>query len=323
MARTGRPKAPLTVSAAEQAKLLRGMRAATSTQAYALRCRIVLACAEQGAVNSRVAAELGVSVPTVAKWRSRFIEHGLAGLSDKPRPGRPPSVPPEKIEEVVTLTLEQSPPRNATHWSRAAMAERTGLSKSTIGRIWRRFDLRPHMVEGFEPSATPLFAGKAANVVGLYHNPPERAVALYVDKEPQIRGSQPVPPTILKRCTHDRHQTTSLLATFDIGARHRERRAIELKKFLVRIDMAVPSELHVHLVCDNIAMSRSPIINEWLVRHPRFHVHVPPTGSSWINQVERWFSHLTDRGAHRNVQALERDVRDWIAQWNADPRPLV
>jgi hypothetical protein len=182
MARTGRPKAALTLTDAQRAELLRGARAATSTQAYALRCRIVLACADPDAANSHIAAELGVSVPTVAKWRNRFIAHGLAGLADEPRLGRPPSILLDRVEEVVALTLETLPP-NATHWSRASMAARSGLSKSTIGRIWRRFDLKPHLVDGFKLSTDPQFVAKVVDVVGLYHNPPERAVVLCVDEK--------------------------------------------------------------------------------------------------------------------------------------------
>ena len=340
MARTGRPKTPLTVSEAERAELLRGARAATSTQAYALRCRILLACAEPGSFDSHVAADLGVSAPTVAKWRKRFLEHGLAGLADEVRPGRPPSILLDQVEQVVALTLEQVPD-NATHWSRASMAERTGLSKSTIGRIWRRFDLKPHLVEGFKVSTDPLFVEKVVDVVGLYHNPPERAVVLCVDEKSQMQAldrSQPVLPMMPgmpERRTHDyaRHGTTSLFAAFNIAdgtvisALHRKHRAVEFRKFLIAIDKAVPAELDVHLICDNLATHKTPLIHEWLARHPRFHVHFTPTGSSWINQVERWFGYLTDqltrRGVHKSVQALENDVRAWIEQWNANPKPFV
>jgi transposase len=187
MARTGRPKAALTVTSAERVALARGARASTSTQAYALRCKIVLACAEPGAFNSHVAAELGVSVPTVAKWRGRFLARGLAGLADEQRPGRPPSILLDKVGAVLAATLEETP-KGATHWSRASMARRSGLSASTVGRIWRKFELKPHLVDGFKLSTDPLFIEKVVDVVGLYHNPPERAVVLCVDEKSQMQA---------------------------------------------------------------------------------------------------------------------------------------
>jgi transposase len=340
VARTGRPKTPLTVTGEQRAALERGARAATSTQAYALRCKIVLACAEPEAFNYQVAADLGVSVPTVAKWRGRFTEKGLAGLADEGRPGRPPSILLDKVAGVVAATLEETP-RGATHWSRASMARRSGLSESTIGRIWRKFELKPHLTDSFKLSTDPLFTEKVVDVVGLYHNPPERAVVLCVDEKTQVQAldrSQPVLPMMPgmpERRTHDyaRHGTTSLFAAFSIAdgtvisELHRRHRAAEYLKFLRAIDKAVPPELDVHVVCDNLSAHKTPAVNEWIARRPRFHVHFTPTGSSWINQAERWFAYLTtqmlQRGVHKSVQSLETDIRNWIAQWNDNPRPFV
>ena len=304
-----------------------------------MRCRIILASAD-GATNTQIAHDLGISMPTVGKWRGRFLASRMAGLADEQRPGRPPSILLDRVEDVVTATLE-SLPANATHWTRSAMAQRSGLSASTIGRIWRKFDLKPHIQDGFKISTDPLFVAKVVDVVGLYHNPPERAVVLCVDEKSQMQAldrSQPVLPMMPgmpERRSHDylRHGTTSLFAAFNIedgtviGELHRRHRASEYKKFLVTIDKTVPPELEVHLVCDNLSTHKTPAILEWLARHPRFHVHFTPTGSSWINQVERWFGLLTSqllrRSVHTSVQALEQDVRDWIATWNDNPKPFV
>jgi transposase len=277
---------------------------------------------------------------TVGKWRRRFVTDRLDGLFDEPRPGGPRSISDEQIEQVIVATLERSP-KDATHWSRASMAAETGLSKSTIGRVWRAFSLKPHLVDTFKLSTDPLFIEKVRDVVGLYLDPPERALVLCVDEKSQIQALDrsapvlPMMPGMPQRRTHDyvRAGTTTLFAALDvasgqiIGSLHRRHRAVEFKKFLATIDSRVPADLDVHLICDNLSTHKTAAIERWLTAHPRFHLHFTPTSSSWLNQVERWFGLLTDkqlrRGVHKSVPALEKDIRSWIKTWNEDPRPFV
>jgi len=339
VARAGRPKAELRLTDDEREQLLRWSRRAKSAQSLALRSEIVLACAG-GLDNRQVAAKLGIVAATVGKWRARFVARRLDGLVDEPRPGAPRTIADEQIEAVIVATLERTP-RDATHWSRASMAAETGLSRSRIGRIWREFRLKPHLGDTFKLSSDPLFIEKVRDVVGLYLDPPERALVLCVDDKSGIQALDrsapvlPMMPGMPERRTHDyvRSGTTTLFAALDvasaqvIGSLHRRRRAIEFKKFLTKIDAEVPAGLDVHLVCDNLSTHKTPAIARWLQAHPRFHLHFTPTSSSWLNQVERWFGLLTDkqlrRGVHKNLQALEKDIRTWVTTWNENPRPFA
>jgi transposase len=337
--RKGRPKAALLVSAEQREQLESLARRRNTAQALALRARIILACAD-GGHNTEVAERLGIFRQTVGRWRSRFIEGGVDGLLDEPRPGAPRKITDAAVENVVTLTLETKP-KDATHWSTRSLAKRAGLSRSSVARIWRAFGLRPHRSESFKLSTDPLLIEKVRDIVGLYLNPPDRAAVLCVDEKPQIQAldrSQPILPLRpgqIERRTHDyvRHGTTSLFAALNvksgkvIAEHHRRHRGIEFRKFLATIDYNVPQELEVHLVLDNYGTHKTPLIQRWLLRHPRFHLHFTPKGGSWINQVERFFADLTNkqlrRGAHRSTLELERAIREYIDIRNRQPKPFV
>jgi transposase len=341
MERKGRPKAELILSTEERLALERLANRRKSAQAMAIRARIVQCCAnKEGPTNREVAAKLGVSEAMVGKWRRRFVEYRLDGLSDDPRPGAPRKIGDDQVEAVIVKTLEDKP-KDATHWSTRSMAEQMNLSRSTVNRIWRAFGLQPHRAESFKLSTDPYFVEKVRDVVGLYLDPPERAVVLCVDEKSQIQALNrfqpilPMMPGTPERRSHDyvRHGTTSLFAALDmasgkvIGSLRQHHRATEFKKFLVQIDEQVPKDLDVHLILDNYATHKTPDIKRWLLRHPRFHLHFTPTSGSWLNMVERWFGELTTkkikRGAHTSVKALEKDIKEWIEQWNENPRPYV
>jgi transposase len=331
---------PLVLSDDERRVLEGWARRRKTAQALALRSRIVLACAG-GAGVSAVAAELGVSRTTAGKWRSRFLEARLEGLSDEPRPGRPRTVTDEHVEKVITATLEQAPPGGDTHWSTRSMARSAGMSQSAVSRIWRAFGLKPHIIQTWKLSTDPQFIDKVRDVVGLYMSPPENALVLCVDEKSQIQALDrtapclPMLPTTPARMTHDyvRNGTTSLFAAFDLASGsviaqpYRRHRHQEFLRFLKLIDGAVPKALDLHLVLDNYATHKTPEIQKWLLKHPRFRLHFTPTSSSWLNLVERWFAELTNRklrrSAHRSVTELETGIRTWINEWNKNPKPFV
>jgi transposase len=340
MARTGRPVPELVLSEEERETLQRWARRPTSAQALALRAKIVLACAER-ATNKAVAAQLSVTPQMVGKWRARFVADRLGGLSDEPRSGRPRTITDAQVEQVVTATLEQAPPDDGTHWSTRMMAARTGLTQTAVSRIWRAFELKPHKVDYWKLSTDPHFVDKLYDVVGLYLDPPERAVVLCVDEKSQVQALDrsapvlPMMPADPQRQTHTyiRNGTTSLFAALDVAtgrvysSLHRRHRATEFKKFLNQLDREVPADQDVHLILDNYATHKTPEIRRWLARHPRFHLHFTPTSSSWLNLVERLFAELTTRmlrrGVHRSVAELEADIRTWIKHWNDNPKPFV
>jgi transposase len=290
--------------------------------------------------NLAVAEELGITHQTAGKWRRRFVEKRLAGIHDELRPGAPRRITDRDVERVIVRTLE-SQPRDATHWSTRSMAEATGMSQSAISRIWRAFALQPHRVETFKLSNDPLFVEKVRDIVGLYLCPPDKALVLCVDEKSQIQALDrtqpllPMRPGQAERRTHDyvRHGTTTLFAALDIksgaviGECYRRHRAKEFRRFLDRIDSAVPRGLDVHLILDNYQTHKTPAIRRWLARHPRFHVHFTPTYASWINLVERWFAALTEkqvrRGVHRSTRALEAAIRAYIDTTNEHPTPFV
>jgi transposase len=336
-----RPKAELVLTDDERRTLTTWASRPKSTQRLANRARIVLACAE-GLDNKAVAARLGVCAATVGTWRQRFVERRLEGLADEPRPGAPRTVTDADVERVVTRTLETKP-KAATHWSTRGMAEATGLSQSTIGRIWRAFGLKPHRSETFKLSSDPFFIEKVRDVVGLYMAPPENAIVLCVDEKSQVQALDrtqpllPMEPGQAERRTHDyvRNGTTSLFAALNVATgevlgkcfkRHRHQ---EFLKFLEEIDAKVPREpgVEIHIVMDNYGTHKTAAVKRWFLRHPEYRVHFTPTSGSWLNQVERSFGEITEkrirRGAFRSVAALERAILDYLEEHNSKPRPFV
>jgi len=339
MARTGRPKAVLEVTAEERADLERYARGRTTAQALALRARIVLLCAS-GKTNTQVAREVKADLGVVGKWRKRFIKDRVAGLADLPRPNVHRKLDDERVEEVVRRTLETTP-KGATHWSSRKMAKQAAVSQSSVSRIWRAFQLKPHRTRTFTLSTDPFFTEKGRDVVGLYMNPPDNAVVLCVDEKSAVQAlerTQPVLPLVFGQspratATYKRHGVTNLFAALNvatgkvIGACFPDKRAVEFRRFLNDIDAEVPAELAVHVVVDNSSIHNAPEIKRWLKRHPRFHMHFTPTYSSWLNLVERWFSNLTEqalrRGSHKSTTELKQAIDAYLEATNDAPKPFI
>jgi transposase len=339
MMRRGRQLAPLSVTAEERESLERWTRRLKTGQALAQRARIILESAS-GKSNTEIARRLRITKQMVGKWRTRFLAKRLDGLLDEPRPGTPRRLSDAEVERVLTMTLE-STPKNATHWSTRSLAAACGLSRSSVHRVWQAFALAPHRSESFKLSTDPLFIDKVRDIVGLYLNPPDKALVLCVDEKSQIQAldrSQPILPMRpgqVERRAHDykRHGTTSLFAALDaksgkvIGQLHRRHRALEFRKFLDKIDAEVPPEFAVHLILDNYSTHKTAAIKRWLLRHPRFQLHFTPTSSSWLNLVERWFALLTEqqlrRGVFRSTCSLETTIRNYINAHNEEPKPFI
>jgi transposase len=324
----------------EQRTILQGWtRRRKTAQALAMRARIILRAAE-GLTATAIGIETKACIQTVSKWWRRFDERGLDGLLDEARPGQPRKLSDAQIEQVIVRTLESKPPA-ATHWSTRTMAQATGLNQTAISRIWRAFSLAPHRSETFKLSKDPLFIDKVRDIVGLYLNPPERALVLCVDEKSQIQALDrtapllPMRPGQIERRTHDyaRHGTTSLFAALDaktgkiIGQNQQRHRSVEFRSFLDTIEKNVPEELDIHMILDNYGTHKTKLIKDWLIKRPRFHVHFTPTSASWLNLVERWFALLTERqlrrGVHRSTKELKSAINDFIQHHNRDPKPFV
>jgi transposase len=331
---------PLILSDEEREKLTAWARRPKTSQRLALRSRIILAAAA-GDSNGDIAVDLNITVQTVGKWRQRFLDDRLEGLVDEPRPGAPRTISDAQVEEVIAKTLE-SKPDQATHWSTRGMAKAVGLSQTAIGRIWRAFGLQPHRQETFKLSTDPFFVEKVRDVVGLYLNPPDRAIILSVDEKSQIQALNrtqpllPMTPEQAERGTHDyeRHGTTSLFAALNVatgavfGKCYRRHRQQEFVRFLEEVDESLTKEpgVTIHLILDNYGTHKTPRVKRWLARHPEYVVHFTPTSSSWLNQVERFFAEITEkrirRGAFRSVKSLEAAIQAYLAEHNRDPKPF-
>ena len=334
----GKAAVAIVLTGEERGELETLVRRRGTAQGLARRAQIVLMAAD-GVENKEIATRLGTMPNTVAKWRRRFAEQRLDGLYDEPRPGAPRQIGDEEIAETIRLTLETTPP-DATHWSLRSMARAVGHAPSTIHRIWTAFGLQPHRAESFKLSSDALFVEKVRDIVGLYLNPPERALVLCVDEKSQIQAldrSQPVLPMRpgqIERRSHDytRHGTLSLFAALDaatgkiIGRCFKRHRAQEFLRFLREIEANVPPDLDIHIVMDNYATHKTSAIRSFFLKRPRWHIHFTPTAASWLNQVERFFANLTEkqirRGVHRSTAELEAAITAYIDAVNTDPKPF-
>ena len=340
MARRGRPTVEINLSADERKTLERWARRHSSSQALAMRCRIVLACADSDRRRTEIAAEVGCNPATVTKWRQRFAVDRLDGLVDAPRPGAERKIGDDVVEAVVIDTLETAP-ADATHWSTRSLAKKHGISHQTVSEIWRAFGLKPWRQDEFKISPDPQLIEKIRDIVGLYMNPPVAAVVFAVDEKPQIQAlnrtapTLPMLPTTPAKATHDyeRNGTLDLFAALDIATGtvitdlRKTHTSDDFVAFLNKVNRNVPKDLDVHVVLDNLQTHKTPKVQKWLLRHKRFHFHFTPTYGSWMNLVERWFSALTtkklQRSAHSSVKELAADITAWVETWNDDPKPYV
>src|SRR5271168_1924974 len=335
----GRSLPTLTVTEEDRQILQGWSRRRKTAQAQALRSRMVLR-GSSGCTATAIAAEFSVCIQTVSKWWRRYVDSGPDGLRDEPRPGQPRKLSDAQVEQVMVRTLE-SKPAGATHWSSRSMAQATGLNQTAISRIWRAFALQPHRQENFKLSRDPLFIDKLRDIVGLYLDPPDRALVLCVDEKSQIQALErtapllPMRPGQAERRAPDylRHGTTTLFAALDaktgkvIGRTQRRHRSAEFRNFLDTIEASVPPQLDVHLIMDNYATHKTALIQRWLLKRPRFHVHFTPTSASWLNLVERWFAEITEkrirRGSFHCTRGLETAIRDYLDHHNLEPKPFV
>ncbi len=340
MARRGRPSTDITLSTEERSTLERWARRHSSSQALALRSKIVLACAAGDRTQAQVAADLGCHPATVTKWRQRFVAERLDGLADAPRPGAARTIGDDVVEAIVVETLE-SAPHDATHWSTRSLAKRHGISHTTVREIWQAFGLKPWREDSFKVSPDPDLVEKIRDLVGLYMSPPVAAAVFAIDEKPQIQAinrtapTLPMLPTTPARATHDyeRNGTCDLFAALDVATGtvisdiRSSHTSSDFVAFLNKVNREVPAELDVHVILDNLATHKTPLVHRWLLRHRRFHFHFTPTYGSWMNLVERWFSTLSTkklkRSAHRSVKELAADIRAWVETWNENPRPFV